>query len=380
MISPVSGDAERPLKTLVTSGSLAGLSDAQLLSGFAETRGLDTTAQAAFRELVNRHAPMVWRICRLILRQEHDADDAFQATFLVVLRQARTVRVEGSLAPWLCGVAYRTARRARAIAARYRPADIEKIAERSQARCPDADPFDLRPLLHEELNRLPGKFRDPIVLCLLEGKSREEAARLLQWPLGTVSSRLSRGRRLLRSRLERRGVAVAPAMLASHWLAGSPCPVPPRLLESIVGALGRHAQPQLFSTSVLSLARGVLKTMWLKNLRTVSLVLLVGASMGGIGVWAHWPSSASKRAAPPSGPTALAALTKASAGSPNPRSISQPAQPPTSDQQDGTAPDAADCPAAALVGDLPADCPLSLAANAFAKIMGHLHGSSEASR
>ncbi len=120
--------------------------------------------------------------------------------------------------------------------------------------------------------------------------------------------------------------------------------------------------------------------MWLRKLRTVSLtVLLIGATTG-IGVWAHWPSSANKRVASRTGPTALAALDKVSARGADLRSISQPAQPPTSDQPNEADPRATDCPAAALVGDLPADCPLSMAANAFAKIVGHFHGSSEPSR
>ena len=178
-------------------------------------------AEAAFRELVNRHGPMVLGVCRQILRHPHDADDAFQATFLVLVRKARSIRVDGSLAPWLCGVAYRTARRARDVAARYRPIDACRSEEPSRSSPDDAYQFDLRPLLHEELDRLPGKFRDAIVLCHLEGKSHVEAARLLRWPVGTVSGRLSRGRRLLRSRLERRGLEVAPAMLAANWLAGT---------------------------------------------------------------------------------------------------------------------------------------------------------------
>jgi RNA polymerase sigma factor (sigma-70 family) len=380
MISPETGDAGQPLETVWTAGTPASVSDAELLSRFVEARGRDATAETALRELVNRHAPLVWRVCRQILRREHDADDAFQATFLVLLRKARSIRVEGSLAPWLCGVAYRTAQRARVVAARYRPANVDQMEQRSRDSYVEADPFDLRPLLHEELNRLPGKFRDPIVLCLLEGKSREEAARLLRWPLGTVSSRLSRGRRLLRSRLERRGVAVAPAMLAARWRSGSQPTLPPPLLEATVAGALAHTLAHSFSTSVLSLTQGVLKNMWLRKLRTVSLFLLIGASMGGIGVWAHWPSSASKRVAHPSNPAVLAALEKDIARDRDLRSISQPAQPPASDQVDEADSRGTDCPAAALVGDLPADCPLSMAANAFAKIMGHFHSSSEPAR
>ncbi len=163
-----------------------------------EARGGDPLAEAAFREIVNRHGPMVMGVCRQILRNHHDADDAFQATFLVLVRKANSIRVDDSLAPWLCSVAYRTACRARELAARYRSIDEVEIEEPVGSCLEGTFQFDLRPLLHEELDRLPGKFRDAIVLCHLEGKSHEEAARLLQAPIGTVNSRLSRGRRLLR--------------------------------------------------------------------------------------------------------------------------------------------------------------------------------------
>ena len=149
----------------------------------------------------------------------------------------------------------------------------------------DAGYFDLRPLLHEELNRLPGKYREPIVLCHLEGKTHEEAARLLHWPVGTVSGRLSRGRDLLRSRLKRRGVEVSPALLSANWLAGTPTSVALPLIESIVGAAIGFAAPAV-STSVLSLTQGVLKAMLLNKIKMTALVvLLVGGMTAGVGVW-----------------------------------------------------------------------------------------------
>ena len=122
---------------------------------------------------------MVMAVCRQIVRHPHDADDAFQATFLVLVRKARSIRVGASLAPWLYGVAYRTASRVRAAASRYRSAAALKLEEPMEFSSDHACEFDLLPVLHEELNRLPGKYREPIVLCHLEGKSHEEAARLL---------------------------------------------------------------------------------------------------------------------------------------------------------------------------------------------------------
>ena len=210
MVQEKGGFIGRQLEVLWTSGTLTGMSDAQLVSRF--TGGRDSTAESAFRELVHRHGPMVMGVCRQILRRAQDAEDAFQATFLILVRKARSVQVRDTLAPWLYSVAYRTAQRARASGARYRQGETEQL-ESIEAEPEDVTQFDLRPLLHEELGRLPDKYRSPIVLCHLEGKTHEEAARMLHWPVGTVSGRLSRGRELLKSRLERRGLAVPSAML-----------------------------------------------------------------------------------------------------------------------------------------------------------------------
>ena len=191
MIPSKSSSVVRQLDVLWTSGSLTGVSDAQILRQFAEVR--DTTGESAFRELIDRHGSMVMGVCRQILRDPHDADDAFQATFLVLVCKARWIRVGESLAPWLYGVAYRTAQRARAIASRYRSTAVEQLEEAMESSSDGNCHFDLRPLLYDELNRLPSKYREPIVLCHLEGKTHEEAARPLHWPVGTVSGRLSRG-------------------------------------------------------------------------------------------------------------------------------------------------------------------------------------------
>jgi RNA polymerase sigma factor (sigma-70 family) len=376
------GEVGRQLEVLWTSGTLTGLSDSQLLSHYVNPRGRDAMAEAAFRELVNRHGPMVLAVCRQLLRHPHDADDAFQATFLVLVRQARSIRVDQSLAPWLSSVAYRTARRARAIAARYRPLDAVSTGAFAGPAPDEAYHFDVRPMLHEELDRLPGKFRDVIVLCHLEGRSHEEAARLLRWPIGTVSSRLSRGRRLLRSRLERRGLEVAPAMLAANWLAGTPAAVAPPLLESTVTAAVGSVSAKAVSALVLSLTHGVLKIMWLRKLKSISLaVLLIGGTMGTVGVWAHWPSGAAKASALRHG------AAPAPAGSVTPArdagSDSQQAQPPAGTQSAGDdarlADCSSDCPAACDDGP-PPYCPIAMAANAVSKVIGYFHSSSGSSR
>jgi RNA polymerase sigma factor (sigma-70 family) len=310
---------------------------------------------------------MVLAVCRHLLRRSHDADDAFQATFLVLVRKAGSIRVDESLAPWLCSVAYRTARRAREIAARYRPLDDPRVEEPAGS-APDDDHLDLRPVLHEELDRLPGKFRDVIVLCHLEGKSHEEAARVLRWPIGTVSSRLSRGRQLLRSRLERRGLEVVPAMLSANLLAGPPPIVVQPLLESTVAAAVGPATAPAVSALVLSLTRGVLKTMWLRKIRTASLaLLLIGGTMGGL-VWAHRPAAPRPSSADAS---VVAAATRAGDVAP----AQKDAQPSLSSQSTGDQPCPTDCPVFGQDGP-PEYCPITMATNAFSKMMGYFHSSS----
>lgn len=283
------------LDTLWTSGTMTGQSDAQLVGRFAGVR--DAMAEAAFRELMNRHGSMVMGVCRQILRHPHDADDAFQATFLVLVRKGGSIRVGESLAPWLYTVAYRTAHRARAVAARYRPVSAETLEIPSESAPNDPCRFDLRPLLHEELNRLPGKYRDPIVLCHLEGKTHQEAARLLHWPVGTVSGRLSRGREILRSRLSRRGIDVSPAMLVANSLAGTPTSVAPSFIQATAGAAIGVAAPAL-SASVQTLAQGVQKAMLFSKLyHTAVVVALVGGVVTGAAVWGIQPAQAPKPAA-----------------------------------------------------------------------------------
>jgi RNA polymerase sigma factor (sigma-70 family) len=367
MKSVKAGEAGRQVEILRVSGALNVLSDSQLLSRYAGGRDGGAEAEAAFGELVHRHGAMVFGVCRQILRQHHDADDAFQATFLVLVRKARSIRVGDSLAPWLCSVAYRVAQRARDVRARFRPIDAVRIEEPSTSRPEDAFQFDVRPLLHEELDRLPGKFRDAIVLCHLEGKSQEEAARLLRWPIGTVSSRLSRGRRLLRSRLERRGVDVSSAVFFGNWLGGTPTPVALPLLESTITAATGGAVPAL----VLSLTHGVLRTMMLKKLGSIAVtVLLIGATSGSFAVWAHWPAKATnaadlgQRAMPRLVPDDARPPARDAGSAPQPSSPATPSRSAgeelrLTDRPDGTT----DC--------LPDYCPISMAANALSKILGH---------
>jgi RNA polymerase sigma factor (sigma-70 family) len=176
------------------------LADTQLLQRF-----IHDNDGAAFRSLITRHGPMVLAVCRSVLGESHDVDDAFQSTFLVLVQTARTIRCGDSLGPWLHRVALRVSQRARATAARRRAREIRRARSEAEPTCDQSDIIS-RPILHEELNRLPERYRLPLVLCYLEGKTNEQAAAQLQWPVGTVKGRLWRARSQLRDRLSRRGL------------------------------------------------------------------------------------------------------------------------------------------------------------------------------
>ncbi len=167
---------------------------------------------------MTRFGPMVRGVCRALLDDPHDADDAFQATFLVLVKKAGAIRDQALVGNWLYGVAHRVAVRARVDSARTTTAGRHRRGLRragsERRRAPDRD-AELRPLLHEEVARLPSKYREPVVLCYLQGQTHEEAARSLGWPVGTVKGRLSRARRLLRDRLVRRGVTPTAGVLAA---------------------------------------------------------------------------------------------------------------------------------------------------------------------
>jgi RNA polymerase sigma factor (sigma-70 family) len=213
---------QRVLKQDVT-GCLADLADEELLGRFLH--GDDLQSQEAFRALVMRHGPMVLGICRHVLAEHHDAEDAFQATFLVLAQKGRSIRNRQVLAGWLHEVAHRIAIKARASGVRRRTLERQGMAMSPLAIVPndqaeEAAWKELRPVLHAEVERLPEKYRQPVILSYLEGKTNEEVATLLKWPVGTVKGRLSRARDLLRSRLKRRGLALSAAFLATALSEG----------------------------------------------------------------------------------------------------------------------------------------------------------------
>jgi RNA polymerase sigma factor (sigma-70 family) len=278
------------LRSAVRAGG-ADLTDGQLLTCFVEQRD-----EAAFEALLRRHGPMVLGVCRRVLRSHQDAEDAFQATFLVLIRKAASVRSRETVANWLYGVAYNAARKARAVAARRQAREKQM----TQVPEPDVEPpgmlgCDVQALLDKELSGLPQRYRLPLVLCELEGKTHKEAAQLLGLPAGTLSSRLARGKATLARRLSRRGVIVSAAAVAAalsgNATAGS---LPVSLVTSTVKAarlvVGQAGLTGAASANVVALTRGVLQAMLLSKLRFITVVVLAaglvcaGAAVS-VGAW-----------------------------------------------------------------------------------------------
>jgi RNA polymerase sigma factor (sigma-70 family) len=267
------------VRALRTQGC-ADRTDGQLLSQFLSRRD-----EAAFVALVRRHGPMVLGVCRRVLGNAADAEDAFQATFLVLVRKAASLTARAVLGDWLHGVARRTALSARRACARRR------AKEQAMAR-PDvqseAIQDDWLPLLDAELSRLPENYRLPIVLCDLEGKTRREAADCLGWPEGTVAGRLARGRALLARRLARNGGAVSSGSLAVVLAQdAASAGVSEALLHSTARAaslLAAGAATAVISARVAALTERMVRAMFLAKLKTVTCALALTALVGLGGV------------------------------------------------------------------------------------------------
>jgi RNA polymerase sigma factor (sigma-70 family) len=262
-------------------------SDAILLERFVSRRD-----EAAFAALVDRHGPMVLRLCRRVLADRHSAEDAFQAAFLVLARRASFIRRRESLAAWLHGVAYRVALKARASQARRHELTTSDLI------LPDrhADPLaalsarELLGILDDEVRRLPEVYRLPVILCCLEGRTQEEAARQLGWTAGSLQGRLERGRRRLRARLIARGFSL-PAMLLAARLAGEASALPPHVVAITARAAAAFAETGACggaSASTAALAEGMLKrSVWSSVKVVMALTLAVGMAVAGAGLLAH---------------------------------------------------------------------------------------------
>jgi RNA polymerase sigma factor (sigma-70 family) len=271
------------LRSLLLLPEGAELTDTQLLECFVSRR-----EPAALEALVRRHAPMVWGVCRRVLANHHDAEDAFQATFLVLVRKAGAIRSPARLGNWLYGVAHQTALKARATSARRQKRERPAI-DMPEPAGTERDPSSgLQPLLDQELSRLPEKYRTVIVLCELEGRTIRETARQLGCPEGTVASRLARARTMLAKRFGRHGLALTGSVLAT-MLAQQPAlaSVPDSVLAATIKAVNSVAAGQaalgLTSPPVAALTEGVLKAMLLTKLKmVVALVLVLALTSVGV--------------------------------------------------------------------------------------------------
>jgi RNA polymerase sigma-70 factor (ECF subfamily) len=273
----------RFLRGLVGPDEREGQSDSQLLARFVTQRDED-----AFAGLLSRHGPLVLGLCRQVLRDAHAAEDAFQATFLVLARKASSIRKHEALAAWLHRVALNIARTARRCSEQRQAHERQAALMSCAGSTVEPEPSDWQPLLHEEVDRLPRKYRVPVVLCYFEGKTHEETARQLGWPLGTVKGRLARARDLLRARLQRRGLALSAGGFATG-LAGSaaqahiPAALFDHTLRAAVAFAGGAALPAgTVSAEVLTLAQGGLQSMTASKAIRV-LVFLVGFTAISLG-------------------------------------------------------------------------------------------------
>ena len=273
------------LRRLVSALTGDRRSDRELLDAFASRHD-----EGAFSTLVSRHGRLVLAACRRILRNEQDAEDAFQATFLVLARKAGAVRWQEFVGSWLYHVAVRVSMKLRSQRMRRRTQPLESCAAEPPAPTAPPSAQDFQTMLDEELHELPARYHAPLVLCYLQGMTQDEAARALDWTAGSIRGRLNRGRDLLRQRLARRGVALSAVLFAAALAPpASTAPLPSLLLVTTVrsGLLfaAGAVEPGVLPATVLTLAEGVLYAMFVKKMQFTSLVLL---ALGLVGAGAGW--------------------------------------------------------------------------------------------
>ncbi len=276
------------LRTTISLPEALNLSDGQLLERFVTARD-----EVAFEALLRRHGPMVLGVCRRLLSNPCDAEDAFQATFLVLARKAASILPREKVGNFLYGVAFRAAQKLRAASARRRERERQVRTLPEPATLADGLWHDLVPLLDQELSRLPEKYRLPLVLCDLEGRTRTEAAQQLRWPEGTVAGRLARARALLASRLARHGLPVSAGVLTALLAenTASAC-VPVALVAATGKAALAFVSSSVFATCVSAkvaiLTTEILQIMLRSKLKVVMAgVLLAAVTMGFAGVTLH---------------------------------------------------------------------------------------------
>jgi RNA polymerase sigma factor (sigma-70 family) len=277
------GPILRHIRTLVAAQADEDLTDAQLLARFTLRQD-----QGAFAVLMKRHGPLVWNVCRHALGSEPDAEDAFQATFLVLALKAASIRKTASVASWLHGAAYRSALQIRRQGARRRFHEQQVVCMRQPPRQSDSALRELQAVLDEEIQRLRQEYRAPFVLCCLEGKSKAEAARELGWKEGTVSGRLARARKQLQERLIRRGIRISAVLCATAIsdTASRATTLAPLAAATAQAALwitaGKAVTACGVSARVAVVAQGTAKAMSAANSK-FAVILLLALGLSGIG-------------------------------------------------------------------------------------------------
>ncbi|MFO0953113.1 MAG: sigma-70 family RNA polymerase sigma factor [Isosphaeraceae bacterium] len=307
------GAVLRQVNSLFNLGATRELTDGQLLERFATAPG--EAGELAFAALVERHGAMVLRVCRARLTDPHDALDAFQATFLVLVRKARGLWVRDSLGPWLHQVAWRTATCAKVTAARRRRLERESVEAAALGKTTDAREPGWENVLHQEIDRLPERYRVPIVLCDLQGLSCEEAARRMGRPVGTVKCWRSRGRDRLRARLTRAGLAPAAGLATVLSTSAGEAPVPKAAQESLWAAARAAANGStvgVIPASVAEIVNGVMKEMFMNTLRrTTACLLALAVVAAGLGAAARGGAKDETPPAEPADAQAAPALARA---------------------------------------------------------------------
>jgi RNA polymerase sigma factor (sigma-70 family) len=276
---------------IANQSDLKLLCDGELLSLFFQEK-----VDAAFSTLVERHGPLVFGVCRRVLNDANDAEDAFQATFLVLVRKGATLRDPERLASWLYGVAYRTARKVKCKAALRTKSERQAGEMPSKSDVSEMTYDELQTVLDEEISKLPEKYALPLVLCYLEGKTNAQAAAQLGWPEGSISRRLSRARELLRSRLARRGMAMSVALIAAVFARPATAVIARELLESTTRAATLVAEgaelEDVVSPMTAKLVRDVVTGMGaskfaVPTIAIVALVLLIATTV----IWNFAPAA-----------------------------------------------------------------------------------------
>jgi RNA polymerase sigma-70 factor (ECF subfamily) len=283
------------LHRITPPGSAADLPDGQLLSRFLQSQD-----ESAFVALLQRHGPMVLGVCRRVLPDQEDAEDAFQATFLVLVRKARSIENHDSLASWLFGVARRIAVRAKRGSHRRHHLEGKVTPMAKMDELHEVIWKDLRPVLYDEVSSLPERCRAPFILCYLEGRTNEEAARLLGCPRGTVLSRLARARELLKAKLARRGVTLSAGALTALISENARASVPGRLSGATLRAAAAVATRQMLTVAAVSanvavLTERMVKTMSLYAPRSALAVCLGIALLVGVVGLSAYEASATAR-------------------------------------------------------------------------------------